>query len=212
VRVLAFDCCLGACSAALLDEKRLLAARYEPMQRGQAERLVPMVEEVRAEAGLEWREIDLICVTVGPGSFTGVRIGLAAARGFALAADLPVLGLSTLEAVTARIDGRATLAAIDARRGQVYAQAFAADRSPLTPPQALPPEAVPALAPPEPFVLVGSGALLLMAHFPQGAVMMPTEPEADAFGWLAFARAGEAKRGAPPRPLYLRAPDAKSPA
>lgn len=212
MRVLAFDSCLGACSAALLDESGVLAARCEEMPRGQAERLVPMVEEVRAEAGLAWREIDLVCVTVGPGSFTGVRIGLAAAIGFALAADLPVLGLTTLEAVTARIEGRRTLAAIEARRGQVYAQAFAADRTPLSEPQALAPEAVPALAPPHPFVLVGSAGMLLMPHFREGVVMMPAEPEAEAFGRLAFARAGEARRGAPPRPLYLRPPDAKLPA
>lgn len=208
MRILAFDCCLAACSAALLDESGVLAARHEAMQRGQAERLVPMVEEVRKEAGLTWPQIDLICVTVGPGSFTGVRIGLAAAQGFALAADIPVLGLTTLEAATARIAGRATLAVIDARRDQVYAQAFSAERAPLCPPQAVSAEAAAALAPPHPYVLVGPGAMLLMPHLKDGSVMLPGDVEADAFGRLAFARAYGAKRGAPPRPLYLRPPDA----
>ena len=211
MRVLAFDSCLGACSAALLDERGVLAARHEAMQRGQAERLVPMVEEVRAEARLEWRQIDLICVTVGPGSFTGVRIGLAAAQGFALARDLPILGLSTLEALAAPLQGRAVLAAIDARRGQLYVQPFSADGTPLGPPQALAPEEAAALAPPEPFVVVGSGALSLMLHFPMGAVLMPAEPDARAFGCLALQRAAEASR-TPPRPLYLRGADAKLPA
>jgi tRNA threonylcarbamoyladenosine biosynthesis protein TsaB len=209
VRVLAFDCCLAACSAALLDERGILASRHEAMGRGQAERLTPMVEEVRAEAGLAWSEIDLICVTVGPGSFTGVRVGLAAAQGFALAADIPILGLSTLEAATARIAGRATLAVIDARRDQVYAQAFSPERAPLAPPQLLSPQAAAALAPPHPFVVVGPGALLLMPCFTEGSVMLPGDLEAEAFGRLAFGRAPQAVRGAPPRPLYLRAPDAK---
>jgi len=208
VRVLAFDCCLAACSAALLDEDGVLAARHEPMQRGQAERLVPMVEEVRLEAGLSWRQVDLICVTVGPGSFTGVRIGLAAALGFALAADIPLLGLTTLEAATAAIAHRATIAAIDARRDQVYVQAFSAGRAPLCPPQVLSAEAASALAPPHPFVVVGPGAMLLMPHFKEGAVLLPGDVEAEAFGRLAFQRAKEAQRGAPLRPLYLRPPDA----
>jgi tRNA threonylcarbamoyladenosine biosynthesis protein TsaB len=211
MKVLAFDSCLGACSAALLDESGPLASRYEEMPRGQAERLVPMVEEVRAEAGLGWSAIDLICVTIGPGSFTGVRIGLAAAQGFALAADLPILGLTTLEALAASIEGRATLAAVDARRGQLYVQAFSPGGAPLCPPQALSPQAAAELAPSHPFVVVGSGALLLMPHFPAGAVMLPGEPDARVFGQLAFARAAEARRGAPPRPLYLRGADAKLP-
>lgn len=204
MRILAFDCCLGACSAALLDESGVRAARFEAMARGQAERLVPMVEEVRGEAGLAWREIDLICVTVGPGSFTGVRIGLAAAVGFALAADMPVLGVNTLEALAAAAPGRPVLAAIDARRGQLYAQPFDADGAPLAPPQALSPEAARALAPPG-AALVGTGARLLSSEAAPGAEF----PDAAAFGRLAFARAGEARRGAPPRPLYLRPPDAK---
>jgi tRNA threonylcarbamoyladenosine biosynthesis protein TsaB len=184
------------------------------MPRGQAERLVPMVEEVRAEAGLAWSAIDLICVTVGPGSFTGVRIGLAAAQGFALACDLPILGVTTLEALAcAAPPDRAVLAAIDARRGQLYAQAFAPGLRPLSPPQALSPEKAAALAPPGAAVL-GSGAPLLekgdSPHFRKMGTV-PFFPDARVFGRLAFARAAEAQRGAPPKPLYLRGADAKLP-
>jgi tRNA threonylcarbamoyladenosine biosynthesis protein TsaB len=199
VRVLAFDSCLGACSAALLDESGPIAARYEEMPRGQAERLVPMVEEVRVEAGLAWSALDLICVTVGPGSFTGVRIGLAAAQGFALAADLPILGLTTLEALAcAAPPDRPVLALIDARRGQLYAQPFAPGLEPLAQPQALAPEQALALAPAGAVVIGKMGS-------------DPIFPDARVFGRLAFARAGEARRGAPPRPLYLRGADAKLP-
>ena len=206
MRVLAFDSCLGACSAALLDEGGPIAARYEQMPRGQAERLVPMVEEVRAEAGLAWSAIDLVCVTIGPGSFTGVRIGLAAAQGFAIACDLPILGVTTLEALAcAAPPGRPALVAIDARRGQLYAQPFAAGGVPLAPPQALAPEAAALLAPVG-AVILGSGAPLLK----KGSD--PFFPEARIFGRLAFARAAEARRGAPPKPLYLRGADAKLPA
>jgi tRNA threonylcarbamoyladenosine biosynthesis protein TsaB len=214
VRVLAFDSCLGACSAALLDERSVLAARYEEMPRGQAERLVPMVEEVRAEAGLAWSAIDLICVTIGPGSFTGVRIGLAAAQGFALVADLPILGLTTLEALAgAAPPDRPVLAAIDARRGQLYAQPFAPGLRPLAPPQALSPEQAAALAPPGAVVL-GSGAPLLKKGgsplFAEEKGTVPFFPDAAIFGRLGFARTGEASR-VPPKPLYLRGADAKLP-
>ena len=98
MRILAFDCALEARSAALFEGPRLVAGRQEEGPRRHAERLLPLITETLAAAAWRFADLDLICLTRGPGSFTGLRIGLAAARGLAVALDVPVLGLSTLEA------------------------------------------------------------------------------------------------------------------
>jgi tRNA threonylcarbamoyladenosine biosynthesis protein TsaB len=217
MRVLAFDTALTACSAALLEDGGVRAARREDPGRGHGERLVPMIEALLDEAEWSYQDLDLLCVTRGPGSFTGLRIGLATARGLALALALPVLGVTTLEALAAGVaaePGQSVLALIDARRGQLYAQAFDARGEALALPVALAPEAVASLAPPAPAVLVGSGVALARPHLALQrpdltAAAAPELPEAALFGALAFARQSEAVRGAPPSPLYLRSPDAE---
>ena len=98
-RLLALDCAAGACSVAVLDATGVLAAAHRVMDRGQAEALMPMIADVLAEAGIAARDLCAVAATGGPGSFTGVRIGLAAARGIALAAGLPTVPVTTLEAV-----------------------------------------------------------------------------------------------------------------
>jgi tRNA threonylcarbamoyladenosine biosynthesis protein TsaB len=138
LKLLAFDTASQACSAAALVGEQVVAHRFELITRGHAERLMPMIEAVMAEAGLDYRDLDGIAVTVGPGSFTGVRTGLAAARGLALAAGLRLVGISTLEALAAAVpdderhSGR-ILAVLDAAHGQVYAQRFDSDGRPLAP-------------------------------------------------------------------------------
>ena len=97
--LLAVDCATNACSAALWLDDGAGPHRYRAMRRGHAETLMPMVRAVMDEAGLAFSDLDAIAVTTGPGAFTGIRIGLAAARGFALAANLPLIGVTTLEAV-----------------------------------------------------------------------------------------------------------------
>src|ERR1700724_877267 len=130
MRVLALDTALDACGAAVLDTERrdLLASETQPMSRGQAEALMPMVARVMDAARLDFSDIERIAVTVGPGSFTGVRVGIAAARGIALAAGKPAIGLTTLAAVTAPhvAAGFAgtVVRVIDARHGHVYMQVF----------------------------------------------------------------------------------------
>ena len=99
MRLLALDTATAACSVALWRDGAVLARRFEAMLRGQSEALMPMVGAVLAEAGCGFKDLDAIAVTVGPGAFTGLRIGLAAARGMALAAELPLIGVTTLEAV-----------------------------------------------------------------------------------------------------------------
>jgi tRNA threonylcarbamoyladenosine biosynthesis protein TsaB len=219
VRVLAFDTALGACSVALVEDARLLASEQWLQSQGQAEALLPMIESVLRSAGLSYRDLDLIAATVGPGTFTGLRIGLAAARGLRLASGVPLVGVTTLEALAEGVPpsaraGRAVLAVIDARRGEIYTQAFDAALMPLSDPQLLDPAAAASLLPPGPAVLVGSGAALLVPRLTGHDLIVPGGPEnpaAAAIAAVALRRNVPARGLPPPSPLYLRAPDAKLP-
>jgi tRNA threonylcarbamoyladenosine biosynthesis protein TsaB len=199
VIVLAIDTCLNACSVALVDGERVLAYRREAMARGHQERLAPMAQAVMADAGLSMSAIARVAVTVGPGSFTGLRVGIAFAKGLGSALGVPVVGVGSLEALAAEAEGPAA-GAIDARRDQVYLQLPGSD------PEVLPlAEARARLAAQPPLSLVGSGATLLArdgdrVHTPEGC---------DA---RLVARIGAARQPQPLTPLYLRAPDAKLPA
>ncbi|MBI1179081.1 MAG: tRNA (adenosine(37)-N6)-threonylcarbamoyltransferase complex dimerization subunit type 1 TsaB, partial [Alphaproteobacteria bacterium] len=129
MRVLAFDTALGAGSVAVVADGSCLARRDEPRPRALAERLLPMIEETLAEAGLGYGDLDLIAVTVGPGTFAGLRIGVAAARGLSLATGVPAAGVTSLEALAFAAlpdlgEGETVVAAVDGRRGQLYRQAF----------------------------------------------------------------------------------------
>jgi tRNA threonylcarbamoyladenosine biosynthesis protein TsaB len=208
--VLALDTCLNACSVAVLDDGRVLAHEREVMARGHQERLAPMAQRAMAAAGLSFDTLDRIGVTVGPGSFTGLRVGLAFAKGLGSALGRPVVGVGTLEALAAEAEGL-VFAAIDARRDQVYLQAFDVGRA-LMAPDVLPVPTAAArlveLSMGRPFSLVGSGGPLLV-DAASGARLIP----ADGCDARLVARlAGEVRDPAPPRPLYLRAPDAKLPA
>lgn len=203
--ILALDTCLTACSAAVVESDGVLASRSEPMERGHQERLGPLVAEVMA--GLDFAELERIGVTVGPGSFTGLRVGLAFAKGLGLALGRPVTGVGTLQALAAGEPGSAA-AVVDARRGQVYLQAFI-DGAPATEPEALTAEDAAARlrALGAGWRLVGTGAELLHPLLPSAIVGARTGPDP-----VAVARLAEAAPHGPARPLYLRAPDAKLPA
>ena len=207
--VLGLDTCLGACSVAVLDGPRVLAHASEAMARGHQERLAPMTQAVMAQAGLDFSDLDRVAATVGPGSFTGLRVGVAFAKGLASALSVPAIGVGALEALAAEEDGLAA-AAIDARRDQVYLQVFDAGRL-LTPPEVLPLDAAAArlseVAGERPLSLVGSGAPLLAAGRPGAKVL--TRKGCDA---RHVARLGAGRAASPIRPLYLRAPDARLPA
>lgn len=241
MRILAFDSATSACSAAVWCDGEIAARRFEAMERGQSEALIPMVKHVMREAGWGFDHLDLVAVTVGPGAFTGVRIGLAAARGMAVATGLPVLGVTTLETVAHGVDasaraGRSVVVAIDAKRTDFYAQSFASDLVPLGPPRALMPGMAAGFLPPGPVLIVGDGAprlrAALSAHTGAGRTFAnerarrsadgaparvrispaPGAPDAVHVAAIAAARAREAVAGAMPRPLYLRPPDARLPA
>ena len=110
MRILSIDTCLAACSVAVLDGERVLAAISEPMVRGHQERLASMAREAMAHAGLRFGDLERIGVTVGPGSFTGLRVGLAFAKGLSSALARPAVGVGSLEALPG--DGRGITAAV----------------------------------------------------------------------------------------------------
>ncbi|MDB5447529.1 MAG: hypothetical protein JWQ97_2846 [Phenylobacterium sp.] len=207
--VLGLDTCLTACSVAVRDGERVLAHRSEVMARGHQERLAPMAEQVMTAAGLPFSSLERIGVTVGPGSFTGLRVGLAFAKGLAAALDIPLVGVGVLEALAAEAEGL-VFAAVDAKRGQVYLQAFEDGRA-LMAPDALEVGVAAArlaeIAPGRAFTLIGSGAPLLAELSPGAAVLTPDGADARRVARLAAER-----EPAPVRPLYLRAPDARLPA
>ena len=208
--VIAIDTCLDACSVAVCDGERALATLSEPMTRGHQERLAPMAAEAMAQAGVGFDALDRIAVTVGPGSFTGLRVGLAFAKGLALATGAPCIGIGTLEALAASEAAQGFVAAaIDARRGQLYLQIFIDGRAAMAP-DVLPVEVAAArlaeLWTGGPVSLIGSGAKLLDGVIAGARTIDRIAPDP-----LAVARLGLAARAPfpPPRPLYLRAPDAK---
>jgi tRNA threonylcarbamoyladenosine biosynthesis protein TsaB len=120
--ILAFDTSAARCAAALVSGGRVIGTRDEAMDRGQAERLMPMLEALLAEASLGWSDLGGVAVCTGPGNFTGVRIAVAAGRGLALALGVPVVGVTAFEALAAG-SGPSRVAVLD-RRGMVFVQDF----------------------------------------------------------------------------------------
>ena len=216
MKVLAIDTALGACAAAVLDSRAgaMLASLSEAMTRGHAEALMPLIARVMDAARCEFAELDRIAVTVGPGSFTGLRVGIAAARAIALAAGKPAIGLSTLSAlaaphVAARSD-RIILAAIDARNEQVYFQVFAPNGTTIVTPRLDRVRAAVIAVPSGPTIVTGSGAELVASYWPSRAAPPRVETHAAPdIGWVARLGAAALEQGAPPKPLYLRRPDAR---
>ncbi|MFQ5984614.1 MAG: tRNA (adenosine(37)-N6)-threonylcarbamoyltransferase complex dimerization subunit type 1 TsaB [Alphaproteobacteria bacterium] len=224
MRILAFDSATVACSAAVWCDGAVRAHRSARLDRGHAEALMPMVVSVMAEAGLRYPDLDLVAVTVGPGTFTGVRIGLAAARGLALASGLPVAGITTFEALARAVPaparrGRRVVAALDARRDEVYLQAFRPGLAPLGPPRAVPRPQLAQAVPKGRLVLAGTGAGVVREALAGRAKETTVADEAElpdaAFvakaAAIRYQREGVALPREAPGPLYLRAPGARLP-
>lgn len=226
MKILALDTALNACSVAVLDGDRILAHVHEKRARGHAETLMPLIQDLMKSCGARFPDLDLIAVTVGPGTFTGLRIGLAAARGIALAAAKPCRGITTLEALAASVpvtasQGRPIIATADARRREIYAQVFSSVQTPglVAPEQA--PIALPlvdaaSLLTMSSALILGSGGPLLAANpdFDTSRFQisdLDPDPDAVLVGRLAAQRPIPGKSEGPPAPLYLRAPDAKLP-
>jgi tRNA threonylcarbamoyl adenosine modification protein YeaZ len=216
MHILALDTSMGACSAAVLRDDGRLFARQEPMARGHAEALMPMVAEIMQEAGLGFADLGLIAATTGPGSFTGVRIAISAARGFALVTHARLFGTDSLSVMAkeaaGRLGGSSPFAvAVDARRNMLYLGLYDADGEKREGPLLIAPEAAAALLPADTRLAVGSGAALLAeaaearGHFAE-AKLAELEPNAASLAEIA-RDSGETTPLL--RPLYLRPPDAK---
>lgn len=209
--ILGLDSALGPCSAAVWRDGQVIAEVAEETAEADAV-LLAMVAAVMGQAGVAYAALDGIAVTIGPGSFTGLRVGVAAARGLSLAASLPAIGITTLEALAAALDpadirGRDILIAIEAGRGDVYAQVFAPDLAPLTNPACLTPaEALDLIA--GTAVVAGNGGdRLRAATAATEIVFLATRPIAAGIvaSRGALRQSAEAVSG-PPEPLYLRRP------
>ncbi len=210
MRVLVIDTALGACTIGLFDSDQAVAVRSEVMDRGHQERIGGLARQVMSGAG----DIDRIGVTVGPGSFTGLRVGLAFAEGLGMALDRPVIGLSTLDALAKSVAaGGAVLAAVDARRGQIYAQMFLDDRAEGVAEAMVVAEAAKRLAHLAAngrVSVAGSGAPLLAEAAPHLALDLHPLPAPTPEALAQLTRTAPDPSG-PVRPAYLRAPDAALP-
>jgi tRNA threonylcarbamoyladenosine biosynthesis protein TsaB len=230
MNIIALDTCLGACSVAVQWLDRIEAGpppvrqlrtawRCEELATGHAERLIPMMREVLQESGHRLQDLEAIAVTGGPGSFTGVRLGVAAGRALALATTLPVRTTTSLHVMASEAKGElggdrlghAIAVCVDARNNQVFVQLFGEEADhPLTPAQLLTPEAAAALNPDVPLMCVGSAAEIVAEAARRSgrrakARLPQLQPNARYLA--ALAPVLEVRR--PLRPLYLRAPDAK---
>jgi tRNA threonylcarbamoyladenosine biosynthesis protein TsaB len=190
--ILAFDTSAAHCAAALLSADRVIL-REEAMEKGQAERLMPMLEEVLAEGGIGWRDLRAIAVGTGPGNFTGIRIAVAAARGLALGLGIPAVGVTRLEALAHDLP-RPLRVLEDARRGEVYVQDFLDDGP--GPARMTRVEAI------EPFIhMTGNAA--------GAGGLRPAMPIAEAIARIGAVRATTPQPR--PAPFYLRGADAAPP-
>jgi tRNA threonylcarbamoyladenosine biosynthesis protein TsaB len=217
--ILAIDTALDACAAGVLDTDagKLIARESQAMKRGHAEALMPLIARVIKEAGIGFAALDRIAVTTGPGSFTGLRVGLSAARGIALAAEKPVVGLTTLTAYAAPVvslnAGHPVISAIDARHDQVYFQVVSGDGGSLIRPRVAPIEEALGASRFGAAHLVGNAAQILADRWPADApppFKVDAQPAPD-IAWLGWLGAAVSPDTAPARPYYLRAPDAKLP-
>jgi len=206
--ILALNAASAACSVAVWSSRRILAHRSRAMTEGHAEALMPLVLETLAAAELGFHSLARIAVGVGPGSFTGIRIALSAARGIGLATGLEVVGVDSFSAVAAALDpalrrNRSLLVAIDSRRSEIFGQFYDATAALRGEPLVLAPADLIAMRPDGPLLIAGDGARLLPGSPDSIRAPGPGRPDATAIAGIAAA--GIDLR--PPRPLYLRAPD-----
>ncbi|RFC00613.1 tRNA (adenosine(37)-N6)-threonylcarbamoyltransferase complex dimerization subunit type 1 TsaB [Rhizobium leguminosarum bv. trifolii] len=207
--VLALDTAGVDCAAAVYDSGRntMLGEASDMIGKGHAEHLIGIVDRALDQADMTLSDIDRIAVTIGPGSFTGIRVGVAAARGFALSLNVPAVGVTTLEVMASaqreKTPHRAVLAAMDAKRDEIYLQSFSSDGSPLDAPRALSVAQAQAFAESFDGEITGSATPLLKAD--------AGSDHTNSFPISTVARLGAAASpdAGKPKPLYLRGPDAK---
>jgi len=225
MKILGLDSATVACSAAICVDGVLRARRYDQMTRGQSEVLMPMVEGVFEDAGLEAGDLDLIAVTVGPGAFTGLRIAIATALGLSLASDVRAAGVTTMEALAygARSESpqlKTIIVALDSRRDDIYLQVFSDEGQPVGDVEAVATDDLTAwystIQIKSPVTLIGDAADRAVGFFDSGKVPVQrgaasSIPDAGHIAALATEKLQAALPMRELRPLYLRPPDAVVP-
>jgi tRNA threonylcarbamoyladenosine biosynthesis protein TsaB len=214
--ILGLDTALGSCSVALWQDGEVLARRARLMERGHAEALFPMLAEVLAEAGKAFTDLARVGVTLGPGSFTGIRIGLAAARGIALASGIPALGVTSLKAIaraaTREAGARDIFVALDTGRPEIFLQVFGPDLSERSPIEAVPPADVPARVAAGRVLIAGNARDRLDLGTGNSGIEFAAHAVLPDAADVAALVAGLPDHGdAPLTPLYIHPPYAKLP-
>lgn len=223
--LLAIETAGSCCSAAVTRGRAVLASESRMLRYGHAEALLPMIERVTREAGLRPRQLGAVAAAVGPGGFTGIRVGLAAAHGIALASGARLVGVSSFAAVAARVaesganaDGNALLVALDSRRSDIYVQLFAGDGTPLAAPRAVLPadlaDHIAAIVDKATLLVAGDAAAAAVAALDRHrARTLAGELVPDALGVAVagFEQLVAGDLAGPVRPLYLRPPDVSLP-
>ena len=217
MRVLGIDTALAACSACVVDagDPEPLSSESLGMDRGHAEALLPLIDRVVSQVDGSFESLDRVAVTIGPGSYTGLRVGISAARAIGLAAGIPVIGVSTLSALLAPLMASETrkllAAAVDAKHGQIYFQAIAPGGRTIIPPSVLSIREAVRLMGSGPVLMSGSGAPAVANEaWAQGVDVTVHEARpAPDVAWVARLGAVADPAQALPKPLYLKGPDAK---
>ena len=206
--ILSLDCASSGCGVCVWQDGDILAQNSEQMERGQDARLIPLVQEVMAQAKLSYADLDRIAVTRGPGSFTGLRIGLAAARGIGLAADKPVIGIDRFSVHRAQQadQAKSLLVVLESRREELYLRFYPASGTPHEPCMLCANEIAAFVKAQQDVLIAGDVRDVLAAHLP--AELFATKTEAECITAARLASQSQIGDTAYlPRPLYLRAPD-----
>jgi len=213
MKLLAIDCAASLCAACVYDAAagNELGRQVLDLGKGHAEHLIAVIEAALSAGGIGYRELDAIAVSIGPGSFTGLRVGVSTARGLALALKIPAIGVTTLEALAAEaatiFRGRAVLAALDAGREEIHAALYDKALVETYGPAVTNLAAATAMAERTNAVLAGTAARQIATEAGRAFDIGPLGSTADI---ATYARLAAAKGpGERPKPLYLRGADAK---
>lgn len=213
MKLLALDCSASLCAACVLDTAtdKVLGRHVLDLGKGHAEHLMAVIDTALAGAGASYADLGAIAVSTGPGSFTGIRVGVSAARGLALALKIPAVGVTTLEALAAEaaiaFPARPVLAVLDGGRGEIHAALFGSDGAMLHDPAIATLAEAAAMARRDKPVLTGTAAHAVAEAAGGGFDFGPLAATADIATYARLA-AGKAP-GDKPRPVYLRDADAK---
>jgi len=215
--LLAIDTSANFCSAALYDcgQGEILSRKSEDIGRGHAERLMGMLAEVLDSAKLEYKDVGRMAAICGPGSFTGIRVGLATARGLALGLNIPIIGINALEAIAFQHNNSENdaetpiVVSLDAKRGEVFAQVFSNSGEHMTSPQAVALDQLSDFMPDHPFRIAGSGNQAIINAIGGQSCEVISDQTAANIEYVARLAAQMPDDLKKPSPLYLRSADAK---